>query len=433
MKKVIIPIVLCVIFSCTIFNIGVVYAYGNEKILFHYGDKVFCYTLDNNIKVSSQFDQNYIINKYKRFGNTLERQNLLTHMIKIGIDDNIAIEYLFPNISKTIHRMEKVINQSPINAKIKTNTNSEKVFFITPEKYGIQLDKRKLYQILIKKYLANEPLDIDIPITTLMPKMFMSDLEKHTYLRGDYSTDISASNEDRKHNIKNAMHSLNKIEIYPNEIFSFNNSVGRRTAENGYREAKIIVNNEFVEGIGGGVCQVSSTLYNAALLSGMEIIEANKHSKQVHYVKYGFDAMVNFGSSDLKFRNNTSEKITIVTNYSSNNIRIRIFGEELSNTYYKLTNEISNIIQPTEEIYIDTDLQHTDKVIYDDEYFYLKKANVGMDIISYREKYINHKLEQKELLRKDKYLVQNSIKIYGGKKRSIASDLQEIFVRYTKY
>ncbi|MFQ6752239.1 MAG: VanW family protein [Clostridia bacterium] len=422
MKKVIIPIVLCVIFSCTIFNIGVVYAYGNEKILFHYGDKVFCYTLDNNIKVSTQFDQNYIINKYKRFGNTLERQALLQHMIKIGIDDNIAIEYLFPNISKTIHKMEKIINQSPTDAKLKINSNSEIVFFITPEKYGTQIDNQKLYRILIKKYLANESLDIEIPITKLAPKIFMNDLSKFSHLRGEYSTDISLSNEDRKHNIKNAMHTLNKIEIYPNEIFSFNNTVGRRTAENGYKEAKIIVNNEFVEGIGGGVCQVSSTLYNTALLSGMEIIEANKHSKQVHYVKYGFDAMVNFGTSDLKFRNNTNEKITIITNYSPTTIRIRLFGQDLGNTSYKLTNDVSNIVQPSEEIYVDTDLKYTDKVLFDDEYFYLKNANVGMDIVSYREKYTGDKLVQKELLRKDKYLVQNSIKIYGTKKRTTASD-----------
>ena len=93
------------------------------------------------------------------------------------------------------------------------------------------------------------------------------------------------------------------------------------------------------DGVGGGVCQVSSTLYNCALLSGLEIIEANKHSKQVSYVDYGFDAMVNFGSSDLKFKNNTNEKIIIVTNCSNSNLRIRIYGETLSNVKYKLKNE----------------------------------------------------------------------------------------------
>ena len=421
MKKIIIPILLCVIFSCTILNVGVVYAHGNEQILFHYGDKIFSYSLDKNIKTSDRFDQNFIINRYNRFGNSTERINLLNKMLDIGIADDIAIEYLFPNLSKTIRKIEKNINTLPTNANLRINTNTEKVFFITPEKHGTKLDKDKLYSIIIKKYLANESLDINIPITKLSPNVFARDIAKYSNLRADYSTDISSSNDDRKHNIKNALITLNKIEIYPNEIFSFNNIVGRRTAENGYREAKIIVNNEFVEGIGGGVCQVSSTLYNTALLAGLEVIEANKHSKQVHYVKYGFDAMVNFGSSDLRFRNNTSEKITIVTNYSPTNIRVRMFGQDLGNTYYKLMNEISNVVHPTEEIQIDTDLKYTDKVVYDDEYFYLKKSNVGMDIRSYREKYINNKLVNTEHLRTDKYTVQNSIKMYGSKDRIMAS------------
>lgn len=421
MKKIIIPIMLCVIFSYTILNIGIVYAYSNEQILFHYGDKIFCYSLDKNIKTSDQFDQNFIINKYDRFSNSLERINLLNKMLDIGISKDIAIEYLFPNLSKTIRKIEKNINKFPTDANLRINTNTEKVFFITPEKYGTKLDKEKLYSIIIKKYLANESLDINIPITNLSPNIFARDIEKYSHLRADYMTNISSSSEDRKHNIKNALNTLNKIEINPNEIFSFNDIVGRRTAENGYREAKIIVNNEFVEGIGGGVCQVSSTLYNTALLAGLEILEANKHSKQVHYVKYGFDAMVNFGSSDLKFRNNTSEKITIITNYSPTDIRIRIFGQDLGDTYYKLSNEISNIVQPSEEIQIDTDLEYTDKVVYNDEFFYLKKANIGMDIKSYREKYINNKLVNTEHLRTDKYTVQNSIKMYGTKDRTMAS------------
>ena len=169
--------------------------------------------------------------------------------------------------------------------------------------------------------------------------------------------------------------------------------------------------------MGGGVCQVSSTLYNSALLSGLDILEANKHSKQVGYVKYGFDAMVNFGSSDLKFKNNLSEKITIITNYSPQKIRIRIFGEEMNNINYKLTNEIISVTEPIEEIKLDENLEHIDKVQYEDEFFYLKKASKGMEIKSYREKYVNGQLESKQLLRFDKFKVQNAIKIYGTKKR----------------
>jgi len=245
-------------------------------------------------------------------------------------------------------------------------------------------------------------------------------IAKFTNLRADFSTDISSSSADRKHNIKNALASLNKCEVAPGQTFSFNKTVGRRTKENGYRQAKIIVNNEFVEGFGGGVCQVSTTLYNAALLAGLDINEANKHSKQISYVKYGFDAMVNYGSSDLRWTNNTNQKLIIITNYTNNKARIRIFGEALDNISYKLKNEIKNVVEPETEIVVDEQGKYKDKVEFEDESFYLQHSARGMEINSYREKYINGVKVGEELLRKDKYKVQNAIKVVGAKKREVS-------------
>lgn len=423
MKKIFVLAVSCVIFSYLVLNVGVVYALENREINFYYGDKIFSYSINQNKKTSDIFDQHYTINKYNRNSSHEDRVYLLHTMLDLGFDNSIIVQYLFPNINNTISKIEKNINLNAKDATLKINTNTNKVFYIEKEQIGIKLDRDKLYQNLITTYLNSQSLDISIPVQKLYPTVTSKDLEKFTHLRSDFSTDISRSSEDRKHNIKNSLASLNRVEISPGEIFSFNKCVGKRTAENGYREAKIIVNNEFVEGIGGGVCQVSSTLYNTALLSGLEIIEANKHSKQVQYVKYGFDAMVNFGSSDLKFRNNTQEKVTIITNYSNNSIRIRIFGEDLNNVSYKLTNEISNIQSPTEEIQYDEDQKYLDKVTYTDEFFYLKQASTGMDVNSYRKKYLNGELVGTELLRTDKYKVQNAIKVYGTKQReTIPSD-----------
>jgi len=256
-----------------------------------------------------------------------------------------------------------------------------------------------------------------VPTTRIEPEILAKDYAVFTNLRADFSTSISTSSLDRKHNIKNAMNALNKVEIYPNQVFSFNKIVGERTENNGYRNAKIIVNNEFVEGVGGGVCQVSSTLYNSALLAGLEVLEANKHSVQVGYVKFGFDAMVNFGSSDLKFRNNTSEKITIITSMNNEKIRIRIFGEDMKNVKYKLKNEILNVVEPIEEQIVDEKGEYVDKVIFNDESFILKKQIKGMDVKSYREKYIGDNLVSSELLRTDKFKVKNGVRVFGAKER----------------
>jgi len=417
MKKFVVLCFICVIFCLNQPATLHVSASSAESIGFVFNNKIFNYQLETNVKSSQIFDINHSINRYNRFGTKAERQQLLKHMISIGIDKEIALEYIFPNLTKKIEKIEKNILITPKNAELKINTNSNKVFHISSEIVGRIVDKEKLIDSLCSAYLTDKNMVLNIPTLTLQPTILKKDLEKYTQLRSDFSTDISSSTTDRKHNIKNALQALNKVEIAPNEVFSFNKTIGRRTKENGYREAKIIVNNEFVEGIGGGVCQVSSTLYNSALLAGLEIVEANKHSKQVGYVKYGFDAMVNFGSSDLKFRNNTSEKITIITNFSPNTLRIRIFGKDLGSIQYKLTNEILSTTEPEEIVEYDTENKYLDKVVYEDESFYLKKPSKGMEIKSYREVYEHGKLINKELLRFDKFKVQNAIKVFGVKKR----------------
>lgn len=418
MKKVILPCLLCVIFLLVSSSIGFVYAYTPEEMEFIYNGKVFSYSLADNIKTSNQFDLNYEINKYNRFGSQSERILLLEHMVSIGLEKEIALEYLFPNLIKTLNSIEKNLHVSAKSASLNINPNSENVFQIKPETIGVDLDRNRLVEQICHNYANKEKMSFNLPTKTTEPKLTKKHFEKFTNLRSDFSTNISSSNSDRKHNIKNALASLNKIEIAPNEIFSFNKVVGRRTAENGYRAAKIIINNEYVDGIGGGVCQVSTTLYNSALLAGLEIVEANKHSKQVSYIKAGFDAMVNFGSSDLKFRNNTSEKLTIITNFSTTTARIRIYGEATKQTKYKLSNEIFNIAEPNEEILIDEKKEHIDKVKYEDECFFLKSPQKGMEIKTYREKYVDNILVSKELLRHDKFKVQNAVKVYGTEKRN---------------
>ena len=414
MKKVMLFCLLCVIFLSTNLSVGSVYAFQNEKIEFHHAGKVFQYNLSANIKSSEIFSTNYEINKFNRFGTYEERKDLLKKMLDCGFEDSVALEYLFPHLNAKINSIAKNVYTKPQNATLKISPNTEKVFYIKNEVFGQELDKKTLLNQICKNYLQNDNLTFALPLKKLYPQILSENFKSHINLRSDFSTNISTSSPDRKHNIKNALNSLNKYEIMPNQIFSFNNAVGRRTSENGYRQAKIIVNNEFVEGIGGGVCQVSSTLYNSALLAGLEIIEANKHSKQVQYVPYGFDAMVNFGSSDLKFRNNTNEKLTIITSMDNSHIRIRIFGEKLGNIKYKLLSEVFNVKDFEEEILIDEKQEYLDKVTFQDESFVLKSGSKGMEIKSYREKYVNDVLIETELIRHDKFKVQNTMKIFGS-------------------
>ncbi len=150
-------------------------------------------------------------------------------------------------------------------------------------------------------------------------------LVARTLKRGGYSTDFSTSCAERQANIRLALSAINGTAIAPNESFSFNIVVGPRTEERGYKTAKIISNGEFVAGVGGGVCQVSTTVYNAALLAGLEIITAARHSLPISYVPPSRDAMVT-ASTDFVFKNNSAHTIYIFTDGSANTAKVEIFG-----------------------------------------------------------------------------------------------------------
>lgn len=128
---------------------------------------------------------------------------------------------------------------------------------------------------------------------------------------GRYTTKFDSSISGRVDNIDLSAKSIYGVVLGPGDIFSFNRIVGERTKARGYKEANVIVDGDFVNGLGGGICQTSSTLYNVALDAGMEIIERNPHSLPVSYVPEGRDAMVNWGTSDLRFRNNFDYPVLI--------------------------------------------------------------------------------------------------------------------------
>jgi vancomycin resistance protein YoaR len=128
---------------------------------------------------------------------------------------------------------------------------------------------------------------------------------------GSYATTLLDKDPDRINNIEIAIDEINGYTLQPGEVFSFNAIVGKRKAEKGYEKAKIIVNGKSKEGLGGGICQLSSTLYNAVRKADLEILERHSHSKPVPYVLKGQDAAVNYGTEDFKFRNSNDYPITI--------------------------------------------------------------------------------------------------------------------------
>lgn len=166
---------------------------------------------------------------------------------------------------------------------------------------------------------------------TLKPAKLKSDIEalKIEGIAGRCQTTFNAQRVNRTNNIKLAAKALDNCLLPPGAVFSFNDTVGPRTLAKGYDEADIILQNELVPGVGGGVCQVSTTLYNAVLQARLEIIERAPHSMLISYVAPGLDATVVYGARDLKFRNNTSGTLIIKALVYQGNLTVKIFGRPL--------------------------------------------------------------------------------------------------------
>lgn len=177
------------------------------------------------------------------------------------------------------------------------------------------------------------------------------DPERYIKERSCFSTSFSSSSEERKHNIALALSKFDGLTLEVGEVLSFNAVTGGRTQSNGYLPAKIISNGTFIEGTGGGVCQVSTTIYNACILAGMEVLQVNSHSLPVSYVEPSFDAMVNSGSSDLVVKNNTGSKIIITTSSKNNICKVKIFGEKNKYKIERVSKKTETIkAEPTPKI-----------------------------------------------------------------------------------
>ncbi len=256
----------------------------------------------------------------------------------------------------------------PIDASITFTPQNVKKFQVNPGKNGIEIDKTALISDIDRA--LNEGDNYIKAKTNVINKLIdENELLKCTFLRSSFTTYYDAAAMERKHNIMLASNSINGVCINDGEEFSFNNVVGERSEKRGYKQAKIIIDGNFTDGVGGGVCQVSTTLYNAIILSGLKVTEQHSHSLQVGYVEPSFDAMVSYNSSDLKFVNVTGGKVFIAVYLGENYIKFEVYGKKLIEQYERVSVIIDKIKpQATEEIESDELFIGQSQIIQNDKY-----------------------------------------------------------------
>lgn len=234
---------------------------------------------------------------------------------------------------------------------------------------------------------------------------------KNIVKRSCFYTSYTSSTEERKSNIALACKSLNNTLVDVNGEFSFNRTVGARTEKNGYKTSKIIVGGEFVDGVGGGVCQVSTTLYNAVLLAGLRITEKHPHSLPVSYIAPSFDAMVNSGSADLRFINNTNNPIIIKAFANGSRLNIEIWGEPLEVTYIRQSVITGEIPAPVEREVIDEKGEYPE--LYEGDKLVLRYSKTGLTSEGYIIAKQKGKIVSVEKIRSDRYNAQRGVIVVG--------------------
>jgi len=263
-----------------------------------------------------------------------------------GIDIPLVVSVDEQRLRDLVFALASVVQVQPVDARI-VITDDDQVI-IEPSSEGRQLNVDELISRLRSTTLERGAREIGLPVETAPPAVVTSELESRGIVRllGKYTTKFKASNVKRSQNIRLGAAMIDGTIIAPGDVFSFNEVVGPRTPERGFLEADIILNAELVPGIGGGICQVSTTLYNAALLSDLEVVSRVNHSLPISYVPLGRDATVSYGAIDLKIRNSTDHHVLLKARVDKDTITFKVFGDLPRDIVVGIETQVLEKIEP---------------------------------------------------------------------------------------
>jgi len=363
---------------------------------------------------SVEFGENELIVSNGRSGKAASAQKLLDKIAsaiaegKLSETINLSIETVNPD-PINIDEFIKEYNREPKNAEVKEE--GEEITII-PEVVGVEVNAEEARKILEENKLSAESYTIPAKIT--LPEITSAQLEAE-YLDtviGSYSTNYSTSSANRKSNIHLASSKINGITLNPGDVFSFNNVVGPRTSGTGYKIAHVYSGGKVVDGIGGGICQVSSTLYNAAVLADLEIVYRTNHSMPVSYTPLGRDATVSYGSIDFKIKNNKESPIKLEVIGDGSTLTVNVYGRGKYKKDISVEAVITGYIpHGTVEIKDDT--------MYEGESKVEESGSNGTKVETYKIIKENGKVVSRKLLAKSNYTpISREIRV-GTRKKEV--------------
>ncbi len=280
----------------------------------------------------------------QRLGTTQELYNNNVYLTSSMTYDKAAVRSLTDS-------MVDYVNRDPVNATVKTFDFNARSFTITDEAVGVRVDGEALYQQVTAKLDAREyGQTITVTPEIITPKVTKVEL-MNSFKRVSSYTTTTTSNSNRNTNVDLSSRAINGRTVMPGEVFSFNETTGQRTEAKGYKEAIAISGGQSVPDIGGGVCQTSSTLFNAVARADLEIVDRSPHAWPSSYVDKGLDATVNWPNLDFKFRNNKDTPIFIISWYKDRKVTVEIYGMSLgTGVSIDLTSDVTRTVRPPSDV-----------------------------------------------------------------------------------
>lgn len=315
----------------------------------------------------------------------------------------IPVEYKEPE-PINLQKIHEEIYKEPQDAYVQKNPT-----VVHPEVNGVDF---KISVEEAEELLKEDKEEYTIPLKITKPKKTINNLGEEAFpdLLATFSTRFDGSNYNRNTNIKLAAKKVNGTVILPGEKFSFNTIVGSRTIEAGFKEGTAYIGGKVVPEVGGGVCQVSSTIYNTALLANMQIVERSNHMFTTGYVAASRDATVYYGSLDFVFKNSRKYPIKMVASANGGVCKVSIYGIKEEKEYEVIIqSKITSYINPTTIYKEDPTLEEGKEIVE-------QTAITGCRSEGYKILKLNGKIVSQTLLSKDTYKSRNKIVRRGTKK-----------------
>ena len=298
----------------------------NNEALDTYIDDIQSRLPDQLEQYSYYIEDGHLIITSGKYGAVIYKDQLKDHILETIQDISYNDKVLsIPTYKVYPDKIDVQKIHDEVYAEVKDASFTREPYAVYPSVIGVDFDVATVQQF-IEQNPKNEEYDVQLSLT--YPRVTVNDLgyDPFPHVLSTFSTSYYTSNADRTTNLRLAASKINGTVVMPGETFSYNKVVGKRTVAAGYKEAAIYQNGQVTDGLGGGICQISSTLYNAAVAADMEIMQRRNHQFVPSYVKAGYDATVVWGSTDFQFLNRRNYPVKIEASVSGGIARITIHG-----------------------------------------------------------------------------------------------------------